>query len=353
MDAFFASVEQHDKPELRGRPVVVGGSPKSRGVVAAASYEARKFGIRSAISCAQAARLCPDAVFVSPNFQRYVQISHEIRGIFAEVTDLVEPLSLDEAYLDVTTNKLAESLARNIARHLKDRIHAQTGLTASAGVGPNKFIAKVASDLRKPDGLVVVPPEKVLAFVEPLPVEKLWGVGPATAAKLHSLGLRKAGDLRSFGRESLIRALGSMGDFLYALSFGEDSRPVDPEWDPKSCGSETTFEKDITEIPELLRVLRELSEGVSTELRKIGRPAKSITLKVRYDDFTTITRSHTWTRHTDRQESILRAVSDLLIMRTEAGRRPVRLLGVSAGNLLGPDEPIQLWFEIPPFSENP
>ncbi|OFZ17788.1 MAG: hypothetical protein A2X94_04270 [Bdellovibrionales bacterium GWB1_55_8] len=352
MDAFFTSVEQRDHPHLRGRPVVVGGSPKSRGVVAAASYEARRFGIRSAMASSQAARLCPGAIFVTPNFDRYVEVSHQIREIFATVTSLVEPLSLDEAYLDVTENFLSEPLARNIARYLKQRIREETGLTASAGVGPNKFIAKVASDFRKPDGLVVIPPEKVLDFVEKLPVEKLWGVGPATTARLHELGLRKAGDIRNFGQEALVRTLGSSGEFLYGLSIGEDSREVDPSSDPKSCGSETTFETDILSISELTETIRSLSEHVAAELGKIGRPAKSVTLKVRYDDFTTITRSQTLKRHTDQEETIARTASELLLRKTEAGQRPIRLLGVAASGLLSPDEPIQLWFEISPFSDD-
>jgi DNA polymerase-4 len=347
MDAFYASVEQRDRPELRGRPVAVGGAASGRGVVAACSYEARKFGVRSAMPSARAARLCPSLVFVRPDFSKYSAASDSIREIFQSVTPKVEPLSLDEAYLDVTENLLGEPLAAKIAAYIKRRIHAELGLTASAGVGPNKFIAKVASDLRKPDGLVIVPPERVREFVDPLPVEKFWGVGPATAKKLHSLGLRKAIDVRTCQPAILEASLGKFGLFLYGLAQGIDPRPVESDWDPKSRGSETTFDKDLLEIPRLKQVLEDLSTEVSEDLRTMGRLARTVTLKVRYSDFTTITRSRTVGRPLDEAVRIAEIAAELLVDSTEAGRVPVRLLGVSASHLLHVDDPRQLWLDLP------
>jgi DNA polymerase-4 len=346
MDAFYASVEQRDRPELKGRPVVVGGDPSSRGVVASASYEARKFGIRSAMASAKAHRLCAHAVFVRPNFSSYKEASRQINEIFHEVTDLVEPLSLDEAYLDVTQNKLGEPLARKLAIHIKEQIRARTGLTASAGVGPNKFVAKVASDLRKPDGLVVVPPEKVLAFVEKLPVERLWGVGPATAKTLHGLGLFTAADIRKQTLSEMERELGKFGSFLHRLSFGEDNRKVEAGWDPKSTGTETTFAKDVTDLQYLHDVIGDQAGELATDLRKMERRSKTITLKVRYKDFVTITRSRTLQHFTDDEHLIAETARALLDEGTEAGNRPVRLIGVSASGLIQPGEPEQLWLDV-------
>ncbi|HUP56393.1 MAG TPA: DNA polymerase IV, partial [Bdellovibrionota bacterium] len=262
MDAFYTSVEQRDRPELRGKPVVVGGSAEGRGVVASASYEARKFGVRSAMPSKRAAQLCPNLIFVRPNFEKYTEASRRIRAIFESVTELVEPLSLDEAYLDVTENKLGEPLAGKLAILIKRRIRDELQLTASAGVGPNKFVAKIASDLKKPDGLVVVPPERVREFVDPLPVERFWGVGPATAKRLHSLGLRTGKDVRECSLSILEAALGKFGAFLHGLSQGIDDRAVESDWDPKSRGAETTFGKDLLEVPRLQQVLDELSQEV-------------------------------------------------------------------------------------------
>lgn len=348
MDAFYASIEQRDRPEWKGKPLVVGGDPEGRGVVASASYEARKFGVRSAMSSSQAKRLCPRAIFVYPDFTRYVEASRKIREIFLSVTPLVEPLSLDEAYLDVTENLLDEPLASRIARHIKDRIKTKLRLTASAGVGPNKFIAKVASDLKKPDGLVVIPPNHVAAFVEKLPVEKLWGVGPATTEKLHSAGLKTTADIRSKTEAQMVALLGSFGSFLHGLAHGEDSRPVEPEREPKSSGSERTFERDILDLWALESKLQELSEEVATELRKIGRPGRTVTLKLRYSDFETITRSKTITQFLDSPESIARIAIALLRGNTEAGSRPVRLIGVSVSGLRNENDPEQLYFQFPP-----
>ena len=346
MDAFYASVEQRDRPELRGRPVAVGGSPDGRGVVASASYEARKFGIRSAMSSAKAYRLCPQVVFVYPDFSRYQEASERIHEIFEEVTDKIEPLSLDEAYLDVTTNKLGEPLASKIALHVKNRIREATGLTASAGVGPNKFIAKIASDLRKPDGLVVVPPERVLAFVEKLPVERLWGVGPATAKTLHEIGLYSVSDIRKRSIEEMERALGKFGAFLHRLSYGEDDREVETEWEPKSSGTETTFEKDVLDTLFLGDTLEDQAADIVRHLKKIDRRAKTVTIKLRYSDFTTITRSRTLWSYTEDPVLIADTARQLLTQSTEAGRQPVRLIGLSMSGFIHPGEPEQLWLDF-------
>jgi DNA polymerase-4 len=261
----------------------------------------------------------------------------------------VEPLSIDEAYLDVTENLLNEPLARVLAIHIKDRIQKELNLTASAGVGPNKFVAKVASDLRKPNGLVVVPPEKVLAFVEKLPVEKLWGVGPATAKVLHGMGLRTALDIRHRTLAEMETQLGKFGRFLHQLSHGEDDREVETEWESKSTGTETTFDRDIRDVAVLMDVLEEQTGDIARDLRKIERRARTITLKLRYDDFKTITRSKTLLRFTDEESTISRTVRELLTESTEAGQRPVRLIGITASNLVRPDEPEQLWLELPQF----
>ncbi len=346
MDAFYASVEQRDRPELRGRPVVVGGSPDGRGVIASASYEARKFGIRSAMSSAKAYRICPQLVFVRPEFTKYREASHRIRDIFNQVTDLVEPLSLDEAYLDVTANKLSEPLARKLAIWIKDKIQSELHLTASAGVGPNKFVAKVASDLRKPNGLVVVPPEKVLAFVENLSVERLWGVGPATTKILHSMQLYKAGDIRKRPLPEMERALGKFGIFLYRLAHGEDDREVETGFEPKSTGTETTFSKDTLDTQTLNDVLEDQAEELARDLRKIERRAKTVTLKLRYHDFKTITRSRTLDRYTDDPLLFAETAQALLAQSTEAGKQPVRLIGISLSNLIEPGQPEQLWLDL-------
>ncbi len=346
MDAFFASVEQRDHPELRGKPLVVGGDPRRRGVVAAASYEARKFGVRSAMSAAQAQRLCPHLVFVPPRMERYREVSRTIQAIFHAVTPLVEPLSLDEAYLDVTDNALGEPLAGRVALWLKREIRDAVELTASAGVGPSKLIAKIASDLDKPDGLVVIPPERVLAFLKDLPVERLWGVGPATATRLRTLGLRTAGDLREVPPQVLEQELGKYGRFLYGLAHGDDPRPVQPHREPKSRGSETTFDRDVTSIERLVEVIGAQAREVAENLRALRRPGRTVTLKVRYADFTTITRSRTLPAVTDDADLVAATAADLLRTATEAAQRPVRLIGVSVSGFADPDAPEQLELDL-------
>lgn len=350
MDAFFTSVEQRENPSLKGKPVIVGGDPHGRGVVAGASYEVRKFGVHSAMSCAKALRLCPQAIFVRPNIALYVKVSEQIREIFHSATPLVEPLSLDEAYLDVTENLLGLPLARDVALYIKERIRQELNLTASAGVAPNKFLAKVASDFRKPDGLVVIAPEKALAFIEKLPIEKIWGVGPVTAGKLHALGIVTAGDIRRTSVAELEQAVGSYGEFLHGLANGIDPRAVETETESKSTGAETTFEHDLTDFTLLEETIVELSDEVSASLKQMQRPGKTITLKVRYSDFSTITRSQTLPVHVDEVEAIAKVASLLLREKTEAGVRPIRLLGVSVSGLLQADEPEQLWLPFPaPF----
>lgn len=344
MDAFYASVEQRDQPELRGRPVVVGGDPQGRGVVAACSYEARQFGVRSAMPAGQAKRLCPDAVFVRPRMARYVEVGRQIRGIFAEFTDCVEPLSLDEAYLDVTQNKLGEPLAGKLARHIKQVVYARTGLVASAGVAPCKLVAKIASDLDKPDGFLVVSPEQVLEFLAPLPVTRLWGVGPATAARLSALGVKTIADVRRLDSALLEQRFGKYGPQLKRLAFGDDPRPVQLRGRPKSRGSEVTFAEDILSAAALCEVLRTLSEEVAADLANLELRARTVTLKLRYDDFTTITRSRSSDRALRTAEALFAVGQELLLTATEAGRRPVRLLGLSTASLLFASEPEQLDF---------
>ena len=271
---FYASVEQRDRPELKGLPVVVGGDPDGRGVVATCSYEARAFGVGSAMPCSQAKRLCPNAIFVRPNMSKYKAVSHQIREVFHEVTDLVEPLSLDEAYLDVTENKLDLQYGRDVAKYVKARIFEATRLTASAGVAPNKFVAKVASDLRKPDGLVIIPPDQVTEFIAKLPVRKIWGVGPATAKRLELLGIRTGGDLRAFPAARLESHLGSTGRLLHRLAHGDDPRRVTPNRVAKSRGSETTLHHDVLELDALERIVSSQAEQVATALATIQRPEK-------------------------------------------------------------------------------
>ncbi len=333
MDAFYASVEQRDRPELRGRPVAVGGSPASRGVVAAASYEARKYGVRSAIPMARAIRLCPQLEIVRPDFQKYRAVSQQVFGIFREVTPLVEGLSLDEAYLDVTENAWHEPLGVSVAKRIKAAIRDATGLTASAGVAPNKFLAKIASAWRKPDGLTVIAPEKVETFLQKLPVDALWGVGPVTAARLRERGIEKLVDVRTADPAVLRAAVGSMTDWLQELAAGRDDRRVEPNRPSKSSSSECTYAQDLID----LAVIRQELDGMAREnagwLKKRGILARTVTIKVRYDDFTTITRSHS-APPTDDAESIAKRAVELLA-KTDAGVRPVRLLGAGVHNLIG------------------
>ncbi len=330
MDAFYASVEQRDDPSLRGSPLVVGGQPDQRGVVAAASYEARAFGVRSAMSMAAAVRLCPSLVIVRPDFPRYKAASDSVFRLFREVTPLVEPLSLDEAYLDVTENTWGEPLATPVARRLKARILEETGLTASAGVAPNKFLAKIASGWKKPDGLTVISPDRVEPFLQKLPVDALWGVGPVTAKKLRSRGIERLVDVRSVDIDDLRDAVGSLAEWLLQLAQGIDDRPVVPDRTRKSSGSERTYAEDIVDAGRVRAEVARMAEDASAWLSERQQYARTVTLKVRYADFTTVTRSHS-SAPTDEQAAIVARALELL-GKTDAGVRPVRLLGVSVHN---------------------
>ncbi len=328
MDAFYASVEQRDNPALRGKPVAVGGDPTQRGVVAAASYEARKFGVRSAIPMSRAVRLCPSLVIVRPDFQKYRAVSTQIFDLYKAVTSLVEPLSLDEAYLDVTENAWGEPLGVNVAKRLKEQIKATTNLTASAGVAPNKFLAKIGSGWRKPDGLTVVAPERVESFLQGLPVDALWGVGPVTATRLREHGIEKLTDVRTRSVEELSGIVGSSAEWLIDLAHGRDERGVEPNRPSKSSGSEETYAQDIESLDRVREEIDQLARGVAEWLEKKSIKGRTMTIKVRYNDFTTITRSHSTPNYTnDADEIAARAVK--LLEKTEAGHRPIRMLGVS------------------------
>jgi DNA polymerase-4 len=333
MDAFYASVEQRDRPDLKGRPVAVGGLPDSRGVVAAASYEARKFGVRSAIPMSRAVRLCPALVIISPNFQKYRTVSQQVFEIFRSVTPLVEGLSLDEAYLDVTTNSWNEPLGMNVARRIKTLIKNTTGLTASAGVAPNKFLAKIASAWRKPDGLTVIAPERVETFLQKLPVDALWGVGPVTATRLRERGIEMLTDVRTADPAVLRAAVGNLTDWLIKLAAGEDDRAVAPNRPAKSSSSECTYAEDLTDVPRIREEIAEMARETAQWLAKRDLLARTVTIKVRYEDFTTITRSHSAPATRNVDEMVRRALA--LLDKTEAGQRPVRLLGAGVHNLVG------------------
>lgn len=332
MDAFYAAVEQRDDPSLRGLPLVIGGSPDGRGVVATASYEARKFGIRSAMAAAHARRLCPDAVFLRPRPEAYRAESQRIRAIFRRYTPLVEPLSLDEAYLDVSGSKACRGSATLIAQRIKREIHAETGLTASAGVSYNKFLAKLASDINKPDGLYLIRPGDGSAFVAKLPVGRFHGVGPATEAKMHELGIRTGADLALWSLEELQAAFGKSGAFFYDIARGIDERPVRPSRERKSYGSETTFERDLSDTAAMLAALRPLAAEVLEGLAARNLAANTWTLKVKYHDFQQVTRAYTAAEPLLELEPVMAAMA-MLLERTDAAHRPVRLLGVTGSGL--------------------
>ncbi|RLL54390.1 DNA polymerase IV [Mariprofundus sp. EBB-1] len=348
MDAFFASVEQRDNPDYRGKPLIVGGQPNSRGVVAACSYEAREFGIHSAMSCAQAFKRCPQALFVPPRFEAYQQVSKQIREIFWRYAIQVEPLSLDEAYLDVTYTESCGGSATKMAQQIRKEILAETGLIASAGVSYNKFLAKIASDMDKPDGLYVVRPEAGEAFVASLPIKKFYGVGPATEKKLHKLGIYTGKDLQTWSREDLQQVLGSSAEYFYLAARGIDHRPVKSSRVRKSLGKETTFAKDILDREELLEHAKKLAEKVSLRLQAQKLMPKTITLKVKYGDFKQITRAFSQPQPFTNLKDI-EAQLPKLLDQTEAGQCPVRLIGLTASNFdNGEDDhsPQQLILEL-------
>jgi DNA polymerase-4 len=327
MDAFYAAVEQRDRPELRGRPVIVGADPKGRGVVSACSYEARVFGVRSAMPISRAYRLCPHGVYLPVDMTKYARVSAEIMAILGEFTPLVEPVSVDEAFLDLTGTATLWGSATDAVRRIKTRIRAEIGLTASAGLAANKFVAKVASDLEKPDGLVVVFPGSEATFLAPLSIERLWGVGKATAKELQALGVTTIGQLQRLAPAVLTARLGPHGSDLLALAFGRDARPVEPFSPPKSMGAETTFGQDCRDPAKLEETLRGQAERVARELRADGLAACRVTLKLRWADFRTLTRSHTGDPTQDGLEVYRRAA---LLLSREPLVQPVRLIGVSA-----------------------
>jgi len=330
MDAFYASIEIRDDPSLKDKPLVIGGSPNSRGVVCTASYMARKFGIRSAMPCSQAARLCPTAVFLPPDFPKYQQASREIRAIFAQYTSLIEPLSLDEAYLDVTRN--AQGLfATKLAKLMQEQIHEELNLTGSAGVAPNKLLAKIASDINKPKGLAVILPQQVRRFMEHLPLRRIHGIGPASDKRLQQLGLILCRDVWQREPGELEVQLGSMGRWIWERAHGLDDRPVEVERERKSLGKEDTFQTDILDLDQLIGELRAIARSVAESLQKRSLKGKTITVKCKYADFNQVTRSQSLPLATDAAE-ILETVACDLLRQTEAGRRRVRLLGVSVAN---------------------
>lgn len=332
MDAFYASVEQRDNPAYRGKPIAVGGSPQGRGgVVATASYEARKFGVRSAMSSKVAARLCRHLIFVYPRFDVYKQVSQHIRAIFYRYTDLVEPLSLDEAYLDVTTDKLQIGSALEIAKQIKRAIQDELQLTASAGVSVNKFAAKVASDMHKPNGLTFIGPSRLEAFMEQLPVEKFFGVGKVTAEKMKRLGLHTGADLKKWSQEQLVSTFGKMGHFFYKIVRGVDDREVRTTREAKSVGAEDTFPFDLTTREQMHEELEKIAQIVQSRLARHQLKGRTVTLKVKYHDFRQITRSTSFAEGTRDLEQIETTAKKLLDDSFVPGQQ-VRLLGISLHN---------------------
>jgi len=333
MDCFFAAVHMRDDPELQGKPVVIGGSPEGRGVVAAASYEARAFGIHSAQPAARAVRLCPQAVFIRPEFQRYREESQRVFEILGEFSSVIQPVSIDEAYLDVTESLEPWGSATEVAREIKRRVSSERRLTVSIGVAPSKLVAKIASDFDKPDGLTVVSPRRVQSFLDPLPVRRLPGVGPATEKRLHRLSIETIADLRAVPLDKLESSFGRHGRGLYNFARGSDDRPVRTHRERKSLSSERTFSRDLKEWDVMCSELDRLAERVSNGLRKRELTACTVTLKVRYGDFDTITRSQTLSLPTADLQVLARC-GRALLGATEAGKRSVRLLGLGASNLI-------------------
>ena len=340
MDAFFAAVEQRDHPELRGQPVIVGGDPAGRGVVATCSYEARRFGIHSAMTAARARSLCPQAVFVRPRMDAYREASRQVMGILRCYTPLVEPLSLDEAFLDVTAATADGILAVQIAREIRARIERETGLTASAGVSYNKLLAKLASDWRKPNGLFVVPPEHGLAFLAPLPVGKLHGVGPATVKKLSMMRIQTTRDLRGVPQETLVAQFGKAGLWFYEVARGIDMRPVQPSRQRKSVGTERTFPENLGDRKIILATLQQMAGQVSARLQALGLAGRTVSIKARFPDFETVTRAHTNAQTIWRAEAISAFLPGLLAKAIPDDlpvHASVRLLGVTVSGLTSVD----------------
>ncbi len=331
MDAFYASVEQRDDLNLRGKPIIISGPPDSRSVVCTASYEARKFGVHAAMPASQAKRLCPNGIFVFPRFSVYKEVSKQIQKIFFEYSDLVEPLSLDEAYIEVTENKKNMNSATQIAKEIKDRIFKETGLTASAGVAGIKFIAKVASGMNKPNGLTVITPAEAKTFLEKLQIGKFFGIGKVTEKKMHSLGIKNGLDLKQFSKAELVQKFGKSGSFYYHIVRGEDDRSVNPNRNRKSIGAENTFHVDLLDSDLLMRELEIILEILWTRLQKSKFQGKTLTLKVKYNNFESITRGITIKTIIDTKESIFE-LANSLFKNTEIGLRKIRLLGLTISN---------------------
>jgi len=350
MDAFYASVEQRDNHELKGKPVIVGGDPQSRGVVAACSYEARKFGIHSAMSCATAYKRCPHASFIRPRFDVYKSVSRLIREIFLDYTDLMEPLSLDEAYLDVTENKKGISSATQIAQQIRLQIFERTeGLTASAGVSFNKFLAKVASDVNKPNGITIITPDQAPTFIDQLPIRQFFGVGKVTEERMLNLGIKTGADLKKFSYDYLVNYFGKVGSYFYHIAHGRDDRAVQPDRERKSYGKETTLDTDIDDTIQMMDILDGLARRVFEGLRREDRRGLTLTLKVKYHDFQSVTRSVTFSEPICDIDVIMENVKRLLA-NTEAGNKKVRLLGISVSNFLGVQKETDGWVQLPlPF----
>lgn len=332
MDAFYASVEQRDNPGFRGKALVVGGLPEGRGgVVATASYEARKYGVRSAMPSKRAQQLCPHAIFVRPRFAVYKEVSQQIRVIFSRYTDLIEPLSLDEAYLDVTEDKLGIGSAIDIAKEIKAAIKAELQLTASAGVSINKFVAKIASDINKPDGLKFIGPSSIEAFMETLPVEKFHGVGKVTADKMKSMNLHTGADLKQLTEDDMVRHFGKVGRFYFQIVRGVDDRPVRPDRETKSVGAEDTFPYDLTTTDEMFPELEKLAKTVAARLERYNLKGRTVTLKIKYSDFRQITRSQSFTSPVGNEITLAETAKNLLLA-TQPDDVKIRLLGVTVSN---------------------
>ena len=345
MDQFYAAVEQHDQPELKGKPIAVGHDAE-RGVVATASYEARKYGVHSAQSIQVAKRLCPQLIIVEPHFQRYKEVSAQLHDIFHDYTDLIEPVSLDEAFLDVTENKRGMELGVDIAREIKQRIFDTTRLTASAGVSYCKFLAKIASDWRKPNGLTVIHPDRAQKFIDQLQVEKIWGIGPKTAERMHSMGIFNGADLRKQSLKHLIEVFGKMGQVFYNFARGIDERPVVSEWERKSVSCEQTFSHDISDSMAATIELYHMVLELERRIKKNTFEGYTLTLKVKFQDFQQITRSIT-------VEQVLRSKDDILplakqlLQQVELSSHPIRLLGLGVSNQKGENViPIHRWIQL-------
>ncbi|MBI3805697.1 MAG: DNA polymerase IV [Nitrospirae bacterium] len=333
MDAFYASIEERERPELKGKPVIVGGSPERRGVVAAANYKAREFGVHSAMPSSKAFRLCPAAIFLPSRIDYYAAVSEQIHQILQAYTPLIEPISLDEAFLDITASEKRYGGAESIGKAVKQKIKAELRLIASVGIAPNKFVAKVASDLGKPDGFVVVRPEEVQAFLDPLPVGRLWGVGKVTGRLLQQKGIDTIQQLRQQPPRKLHDLLGKWGDHLWELAHGRDDRAVLPDQEAKSISHETTFETDHRSFPLLRAYLVELTEQVARRLRRHGLRARTVEVKIRFADFKTITRSHTLPKATQTTQDLVQAAVDLLKAGLPEKQGGVRLIGMGVSQL--------------------